>query len=73
MLWPTLTGCAINSYCTVPLQQFDCDSVTLIMLFIHSFIHSHAARLGFFYKNALYKFTGIIIIIITSWTVGRHS
>jgi len=27
-----------NSYCTVALQQFDCDSVTLIM-FIHSFIH----------------------------------
>jgi len=36
-----------NSYCTVPLQQLDCDSVTLIM-FIHSFIHSlHTAFILF--------------------------
>ena len=27
---------------------------------------AHAARLGCFYKNALYKFTVIIIIIITA-------
>jgi len=30
--------CYMLLYCKVPLQQFDCDSVTLIM-FIHSFFH----------------------------------
>ena len=30
---------------------------------------AHAARLGFFYKNALYKFTVIIIIIINAMII----
>ena len=33
---------------------------------------THAARLGFFYKNALYKFTVIIIIINESMPLFTH-
>ena len=37
------------------------------------FLLAEAARLGFFYKNALYKSTVIIIIIIIFfWTLGRY-
>ena len=39
-------------------------SATLKPLSSLSIRLAHTARLGFFYKNALYKFTVIIIIII---------
>jgi len=42
--------------------------------FLFSFYYriAHAARLGFFYKNALYKFTVIIIIILKFLNIFKY-
>ena len=57
---PTNLSAIFNPGCQTPPQKpFSSLSTRL----------AHAAHLGFFYKNALYKFTVFIIIIIITTTI----